>query len=60
MPDPGAAAVYLGNRLPIEQPASASGAKQVKPQVSQPARPAGFEPATRCLEGTCVECLEVA
>ena len=23
---PGAAAVYLGNRLPIEQPASASGA----------------------------------
>jgi hypothetical protein len=36
----------------IQQPTSASGAQQIKPQVSQPARPAGFEPATRCLEGS--------
>ena len=53
MPDPGFAAVYLGNRPPIKQPTRASGAVQVKPQFSQPARPAGFEPATRCLEGSC-------
>ena len=47
MPDPGSAAVYLGNRPSIKQPTRASGAVQVKPQFSAPGRIRTRDPLLR-------------
>ena len=45
---------------PVRYPDVAGPEPQNPKKSSGLARPAGFDPATRCLEGTSGECLEVA